>query len=72
MRRTPAFRRPCCRRAQAGRDRPGVEAVQDGRVYIERVNAWEARDKAPPIEKPADVWNPPAGGTKPMSPRSEQ
>ena len=32
----------------------------------------EARDKAPPIEKPADVWNPPAGGTKPMSPRSEQ
>jgi hypothetical protein len=25
--------------AQAGRDRKGVEAVQDGRIHIERVNA---------------------------------
>ena len=71
MLQTPAFRDPDAA-ARELVEIAGVEAVQDGRVYIERVNAWEARDKAPPIEKPADVWNPPAGGTKPMSPRSEQ
>ena len=50
----------------------GVEAVQDGRVYIERVNAWRGAGQSPAYRKTRRLWNPPAGGTEPISPRSEQ
>ena len=33
----------------------GVEAVQDGRVYIERVNAWRGAGQSPAHRKTADV-----------------
>ena len=71
MLQTPAFRDPDAA-ARELVEIAGVEAVQDGRVYIERVNAWRGAGQSPAYRKLADVWNPPAGGTKPMSPRSEQ
>ena len=51
MRQTPAFRDPDAA-ARELVEIAGVEAVQDGRVYIERVNEWRGAGQSPAHRNP--------------------